>query len=105
MGVIEAESWRVFFDGSVCVQGRGVGCFIVSAHGAEYELSIWLEFECTNYQAEYKALLSSLEMVVTLGAKLVDIFGDSILVVQQISGESQCWDGKLDEYKENVWKS
>jgi hypothetical protein len=43
--------WKLFFDGFVCSQGQGIRCVIVSPHGVEYELSIRLEFECTNNQA------------------------------------------------------
>jgi hypothetical protein len=64
----DVEVWRLFFDGSMCSQGQGVGCIIESPHGVEYELSIRLEFECTNNQAEYEALLVGLETLVELGA-------------------------------------
>jgi ribonuclease HI len=96
----DVEVWRLFFDGSMCIQGQGVGCVIVSPHGVEYELSIRLEFECTNNQAKYEALLVGLETLVELGAPKAELFGDSKLVVQQINGESQCFDGRLNEYRE-----
>jgi hypothetical protein len=57
----DGEIWRMFFNGSVFSQGQGIGCVIISPHGIEYELSTWLEFECTNNQAEYEALLMSWE--------------------------------------------
>jgi ribonuclease HI len=60
-----------------------------------------LEFECTKNQAEYKALLNGLEVLIDLGVRKVEIFGDSKLVVQQINGESQCLDNVLNEYQEN----
>jgi hypothetical protein len=41
-----------------------------------------------------------LETLVELGAPQAKIFGDSKLVVQQINGESQCFDRKLNEYRE-----
>jgi ribonuclease HI len=72
----------------------------VSPHGVEYELSIWLDFECTHNQAEYEALLVGLETLVELGTPQVEVFGDSKLIVQQINGESQCFDGTLNEYQE-----
>jgi ribonuclease HI len=59
-----------------------------------------LEFECTENQAEYKALLNGLEVLIDLGVRKVEIFGDSKLVVQQINGESQCLDNVLNEYQE-----
>ena len=41
----------------------------------------------TNNQAEYKAVIASLEKAIRLGAKQVDISLDSQLVARQISGE------------------
>jgi hypothetical protein len=38
----------VFFDDSVCSKGQGAGCVIVSPNGAYIDLSIRLEFTCTN---------------------------------------------------------
>jgi hypothetical protein len=39
----ERGAWKLFFDGSVCMQFRGIGCFIKSLKGAEYEVSMRLE--------------------------------------------------------------
>ena len=41
----------------------------------------------TNNQAEYKAVIASLEKAIRLGAKQVDISLDSQLVARQISGQ------------------
>jgi ribonuclease HI len=98
--VVATGPWVMFFDGSVCSQVQGIGCFIKSPNGMEHELSIRLEFECTNKQPEYEALLSGLEVLIDLEVKKVESFGDSKLVVQQINGESQCLDGMLNEYRE-----
>jgi hypothetical protein len=65
--VVEKDTWKMFFDGSMCGQGQGVGCFIVSPHGIEYEVSIQLEFYCTNNQAENEALISGLEILSDMG--------------------------------------
>jgi ribonuclease HI len=94
--MIEEGCWVLFFDGSLCNQGQGIRL----PHGVEQEFSIQLEFACTNNQAEYEALLSGLELLSDVGARQVDIFGYSQLVVQQISGESQCLDSTLNEYRE-----
>jgi ribonuclease HI len=42
-------------------KGSGAGCVIVSPNGVCYELSVRLEFACTNNQAEYEGLLHGLE--------------------------------------------
>jgi ribonuclease HI len=44
--------------------------------------------------------LHGLEYLRDLGARDVDVFGDSNLIVQQIRGESQCLDGVLNSYRE-----
>jgi ribonuclease HI len=92
--------WVMFFDGSVCSQSQGIVCFMKSPNGMEHGLPIRLEFKCTNNQTEYEALLGSLEVLVDLRVREVEIFGDSKLVIQQISGESQCLHGVLNEYRE-----
>jgi HAMP domain-containing protein len=48
VGFVQLKPWELFFDGSVCSKGQGVGCVIVSPNGACVDLSIRLEFACTN---------------------------------------------------------
>jgi ribonuclease HI len=45
----------------------------MSPHGVDHELSVRLEYECTNNQAEYEALLSGLEVLADLEAREVEI--------------------------------
>jgi hypothetical protein len=85
---VEGDVWKLWFDGLVCSHGQGVGCFIASPSGMTYELCIRLGFGCTNNQAEYEALLSGSEVLADMGARRVEIFGDSKLVIQQVNGES-----------------
>ena len=59
-----------------------------------------LEFPCTNNQAEYKALLIGLEQLVDMRVRDVQVFGDSELVVMQVQGKRQCFDGILNEYRD-----
>jgi ribonuclease HI len=57
-----------------------------------------LEYFCTNNQAEYEALLCGLEILESMGVKNVEAFGDSLLVVHQVSRKYQCLDGLLNAY-------
>jgi hypothetical protein len=50
--LVETIPWRLFFDGSICSRGRGVGCVIISPNDMCYELPVRLEFVCMNNQAE-----------------------------------------------------
>ena len=63
VGYITCTPWKLYFDGSVCDDGRGVGIgnVLISPSGAVFELSNRLEEFCTNNQVEYEALLFILE--------------------------------------------
>jgi ribonuclease HI len=95
---ITVTPWKLFFDGSVCANGCGIGCLIVSPNGVAYDFSARLEFTCTNNQTEYEALLMGLSYLIDIRVKNVKVFGDSNLVVQQVNRESQCLDGVLSGY-------
>jgi ribonuclease HI len=88
----------LYFNGSVCSKGQGAGCVIISPSDMYIDLSIRLEFACTNNQVEYESLLHGLEYLRDLGARDIDVFRDSNLIVQQIRGDRQCLDGVLNSY-------
>jgi ribonuclease HI len=90
--------WKLYFDGSVCRDGQGVGNVLISHNNIVYETSVCLEYHCTNNQTEYEALLFGLQTLVDMSVKDIDAYGDSLLVVQQIKGEFQCFDGLLNSY-------
>jgi ribonuclease HI len=50
---------------------------VVSPSGVYIDLSIILEFACTNNQVEYESLLHGPEFLRDLGARDIDMFGDS----------------------------
>jgi ribonuclease HI len=97
---VEKHPQRLFFDGSVCSRGCGIGYVIISPGGVVQERSVCLEVEHTNNQAEYRALAAGLEALVSMGVKDVEAHGDSQLVVQQVLGESQCSNSTLNQYLE-----
>jgi hypothetical protein len=74
--------WKLYFDGSICKDGQGVGIMLISSSGVEIEMSGRLNFHCTNNQTEYQALLFGLIMLRSMGVKHVEAYGDSLLVVQ-----------------------
>ena len=42
------RAWAMFFDGSACDDGCGVGILLVSPRGATYSFSIRVTTPCTN---------------------------------------------------------
>jgi hypothetical protein len=86
VSLVQLKPWGLYFDCSVCSKGQGARCVVVSPSGVCINLSIRLEFACTNNQVEYESLLHGLEFLRDLVARDVDVFGDSNLIVQQIKG-------------------
>ena len=82
---IACTLWKLYFDGSICDDGRGIGVVLISPSGADFEFSNRLGEEYTNDQVEYDALLFGLEVLQSMGMKHIEAFGDSLLVVQQVS--------------------
>ena len=80
VGYITCTLWKLYFDGSVCDDGQGIGVVLISPNGAVFEFSNRLEEECTNNQVEYEALLFGLEFLQSMGVKHVEAFGYSLAI-------------------------
>ena len=84
------RAWAMFFDGSACDDGCGVGILLVSPRGATYSFSIRMTAPCTNNLVEYEAVRKGMELLLEAGAEAVEIFGDSKLVISQLTEEYRC---------------
>jgi ribonuclease HI len=96
--LVSIHPWKLFFVGSACREGQGVGVILILPRVVVFEQSIRLEYFCTNNQDEYEAILLGLQILSSMGVKHVEAFGDSLLVMQQIAGTFQYLDGSLNEY-------
>ncbi|XP_073120711.1 uncharacterized protein [Henckelia pumila] len=95
---IEQPPWTLKFDGSSTEGTAGVGIVIISPTGVKTVLSFNLDFPCTNYQAEFEALVIGLEILKDLQAKNIHVIGDSQLVLQQVAEEYKCTSLSLIPY-------
>lgn len=80
------QPWQVLVDGASNIKGAGVKILIKSPKGLRLEKSLRLGFQAFNNEAEYEALIARLRAAQTLGAKEVEIFSDSRLVVSHVKG-------------------
>ena len=62
----------------------GVGIVIITPEGIRLEHSFRLRFRAFNNEAEYEALLAGLRAVLGMGARDVEIYSASGLVVNQV---------------------
>jgi hypothetical protein len=85
--LLEITPWALFFDGSSCGNGGGVGILLISPRGEMFEFAIPIQPTVTNNQAEYEALLRGLQYLKEARAVSVEIYGDSELVIKQLNDQ------------------
>jgi ribonuclease HI len=98
--VVEPAPWTLFFHGSSCGKGCGIGIVLISPRGASFEFSLPISCTSTNNQAEYKAVLKGIKLLRDIKADSVEVFGDSMLVVNQLIRKYDCIDDILRVYHE-----
>ncbi|KAK1682430.1 hypothetical protein QYE76_043278 [Lolium multiflorum] len=90
IAALSVRAWAMFFNGSACDDGCGIGILLVSPRGATYSFFIRLSTPCTNNIAEYEAIRKGMELLLEAGAEAVELFGDSKLVISQLTEEYKC---------------
>jgi hypothetical protein len=81
------EVWRMYFDGSLKLQGAGTGILFTAPRGEHLRYALQLLFLASNNAAEYEALIHGLNIVISLGIRRLMVYGDSLVVISQINKE------------------
>ena len=88
----------MYFDGSLMKTGVGMGLLFISPLGVHMHYMVRLHFPTSNNAAKYEALVNGLQIAIELGARRLDIRGDSQLIIDQVMKESNCLDPKMEAY-------
>ena len=97
--------WKLYIDGAANQKGSRMGIVIVSLDRITIEKSLRLGFSATNNEAEYEALLIGVAMVRKLGRKVADVFSDSRLVIEQVKGELEARNLRMQGYLDKSRRS
>jgi ribonuclease HI len=89
-GGIKNQCWKLYFAGSSHKNGIDIGIVIISPDNTTTKHKFRINQFCSNNEAEYEALITGLEILLELGAKNVEIKGDSELVLRQLTKEYKC---------------
>ena len=93
-----AEQWTIQNDGS-SAQKRGEVGVVITAHDGEIlKYGVQLKFPATNNKAEYEGVLMGLRLGKVLGMKNLLVQSDSKLVVEQIKGEYEAKEERMQKY-------
>ena len=88
----------MYFDGSLNLDGAGVGVYFISPSGDKLRYVLCLYFRACNNTAEYEATLHGLHIAVELSVKCLQVYGDSTLVINQLNKDWNCTNEKMDAY-------
>ena len=79
-------------DGVSRALGVKAGIIVITTEGIKLEHSFRLGYKASNNEVEYEALLVRFKVVSDLGAKEVEVYLDSQLVVNQVQGNFEAKD-------------
>jgi ribonuclease HI len=102
--VDKLEHWTMYFDGSLKINGGGTGVLFISPRGEQLKYVLQILWEVSNNEAKYEALLHRLHLAISLGIKRLLVYGNSLLVVQQVNKEWDCNKEMMDAYVQEVRK-
>ena len=73
-----------------------------SPEGDKLMYKVRLQYQATNNEVEYKALLKGLELAKSIEAESILILGDSQLVMGQVNGTCEAKEKRIKKYLEKV---
>ncbi|XP_021751341.1 uncharacterized protein LOC110717004 [Chenopodium quinoa] len=96
------QIWKVFVDGSATVTGCGAGIINLSPEGDKFEYALRFQFQASNNEAQYEALLASLRMCKAAGATKIDACLDFQLIVSQVNDDYEAKEPTMMKYLQMV---
>ncbi|GJR14078.1 reverse transcriptase domain-containing protein [Tanacetum coccineum] len=96
------NTWKLFTDGASSSDGSGAGLMLVNPEGKEYTYALRFEFETTNNEAEYEALIAGLRIAKEMQIQELAIFVDSQLVANQVKGLFEARQQTIKQYLEKT---
>jgi hypothetical protein len=83
--VEKSEHWKMYFDGSLNLEGASAGILFISPQGDHLKYVLHIHYKASNNGAEYEALIHGLRIVVSLGIKRLIAYGDSKVIIDQVN--------------------
>jgi ribonuclease HI len=102
--VDKPEHWTMYFDGSLKLDDGSTGVLLISPRSEQLKYVLQILWEVSNNEAENEALLHGLHLAISRGIKRLLVYGDFVLVVQQVNKEWDCNKETMGAYVQEVRK-
>ena len=93
-----AERWAIQTDNSLTQKRGGVRVVITAPDREILKYGVQLKFPATNNEVEYEGILTGLRLRKALGMKNLLVQSDSKLVIDQIKGEYEAKEERMQKY-------
>ena len=94
----------MYFDGTLNINGASAGILFITPTKNKLRYVLQKHFPASNNTAEYEACLHGLRIAVELDVKRIMVYGDSVLVINQLNKDWYCSSEKLDAYYAKIRK-
>ncbi|XP_050889995.1 uncharacterized protein LOC127095332 [Lathyrus oleraceus] len=94
--------WKLMFNGALNSLGHGIRVILILSRDDYTPFTTGLCFDYTNNLAEYEPCIMGIEVTIDLKIKIVDVYGDSTLVIYQGKGDWGTCHPKLTPYRAHV---
>lgn len=81
------ERWTLMFDGTSNAMSYGIGAVMASPKNYHLTFITKLYFDCTDNIVEYETCMLGVEKAIDLRIKILEVYGDSALVIHHIKGD------------------
>ena len=98
----ETRTRVVYVNGSFILYAGGIGVILKSPEGDKLKFAACLQYQTTNNEVEYEALLKGLELAKSLEAESIVVQGDSQLIIGQVNGTCEAKEEWMKKYLSKV---
>ena len=91
-------TWELHVDGSSNKQGSGAGIILNTPEGLQIEYALRFDFEASNNEAEYEALIVRIQLATSMGTEKIRVYSDSQLIVNQILQQYEAREDNMIAY-------
>jgi hypothetical protein len=98
------EHWKMYFDGSLNLEGAGAGILFISPQGDHLKYILQMHYKASNNGTEYEALIHGLRIAISLGIKRLIAYGDSKVVIDQVNKACDVKKETMNNYYPEVHK-
>ncbi|XP_073132802.1 uncharacterized protein [Henckelia pumila] len=102
--ITELSEYDIKFEPRTAIKAQALADFLAET-GEETNISIRLDFQASNNEAEYEALLLGLKAARNLGISQATLYFDSQLAIQQSNGNFEIKNEKMMKYSKALYKA